>query len=112
MKDFNQFVGERIRNIRKAKGWTQEEFAEKSKFQPSYIAGVERGERNITLDTLEKLVNALDTNPDLFFYQVTTTQLDKSDIIEEHFSFLINKSKKEIELINRLTKDIFNTLKE
>jgi transcriptional regulator with XRE-family HTH domain len=110
MNELNSFVGERIRNIRKAKGWTQEEFAERSKFQPSYIAGVERGERNITLETLEKLLGSLEVNPIVFFYTPEYRQDVTHNIIEKHIAFLLNRNEKEIELIHRLSKDIFKTL--
>ncbi|WP_152679707.1 helix-turn-helix domain-containing protein, partial [Paenibacillus sp. IHB B 3415] len=47
-------VGSRIRELRKAKGWTQEQLAEAASLHYSYIGGVERGDRNISLETLEK----------------------------------------------------------
>lgn len=44
-----QFIGERIRQIRKAKGLTQEELAEKAGINASYMGTVERGDRNISI---------------------------------------------------------------
>ncbi|MET1168220.1 helix-turn-helix transcriptional regulator, partial [Bacillus velezensis] len=52
-------VGNRIRELRKAKGWTQEQLAEAAGLHYSYIGGVERGDRNISLETLEKIINGL-----------------------------------------------------
>ncbi|MDT3425286.1 transcriptional regulator with XRE-family HTH domain [Paenibacillus forsythiae] len=51
-------VGNRIRELRKAKGWTQEQLAEAASLHYSYIGGVERGDRNISLETLEKIIAA------------------------------------------------------
>lgn len=48
-------LGTRIRQRRKALGWTQEELALKAGIDRSYVGGVERGERNITFLTLCKL---------------------------------------------------------
>ena len=41
-----QILGHRIREARKAKGLSQEDLALKSDTDPSYIGGVERGQRN------------------------------------------------------------------
>ena len=46
MSDFLRSIGERIRTIRKLKGLTQEQLAEKTGLQDSYIGGVERGEEH------------------------------------------------------------------
>jgi transcriptional regulator with XRE-family HTH domain len=41
-----KILGERIRSARKAKGLSQEDLALQAETAPSYIGGVERGERN------------------------------------------------------------------
>lgn len=53
-------VGERIRDLRKQHGWSQEELADAAGLDRSYVGGIERGERNITLSTLAELCFALD----------------------------------------------------
>jgi transcriptional regulator with XRE-family HTH domain len=60
-------IGIRIRTIRKHKGMTQDQLAEKAGLQDSYIGGVERGERNISLITLEKIINGLEITPSSLF---------------------------------------------
>ncbi|MDU1847385.1 MAG: helix-turn-helix transcriptional regulator [Niallia nealsonii] len=40
-------IGERIRIIRKIKGFTQEKLAEETGLKASYVSDIERGERNI-----------------------------------------------------------------
>ncbi|SDM51122.1 Helix-turn-helix [Paenibacillus jilunlii] len=54
----SESVGNRIRELRKAKGWTQEQLAEAAFLHYSYIGGVERGDRNISFETLEKIITA------------------------------------------------------
>lgn len=46
-------LGDRIRKLRKARGWTQAEMAEKVGIDRSFLADVERGKRNISVLNLE-----------------------------------------------------------
>lgn len=52
-------VGLQIRKIREAKGYSQEEFAAEANIDRSYMGGVERGERNISVLNLIKIARAL-----------------------------------------------------
>ncbi len=52
--------GEHIRQLRKARGYSQESFAAKLKLHRTYIGAIERGEKNITIKNLEKLANCLE----------------------------------------------------
>ena len=52
-------LGNRIREKRKALGWTQEDLAAKAEIDRSYIGGVERGERNLTFTMLCQISAAL-----------------------------------------------------
>ncbi len=56
----NKHVGLKIRNLRKERNLSQEDFADKCGLHRTYIGAVERGERNITLKTLETIAEALD----------------------------------------------------
>ncbi|WP_417881657.1 helix-turn-helix domain-containing protein [Xanthomarina gelatinilytica] len=59
--------GERVREIRKEKGLSQEELAHKADLHRTYIGMIERAEKNITLINIEKIANALEVNiNDLF----------------------------------------------
>jgi transcriptional regulator with XRE-family HTH domain len=49
------------------RGYSQEAFADLLGYHRTYIGGVERGERNLTLRTVERLATVLDVDPlDLF----------------------------------------------
>jgi transcriptional regulator with XRE-family HTH domain len=51
--------GERVRQLRKKKGLTQETLALACDLDRTYIGGVERGERNISLINIYKIADAL-----------------------------------------------------
>jgi transcriptional regulator with XRE-family HTH domain len=59
--------GEKIRKLRLSKGWTQEQLAERAGLHPTYVGGVERGERNVGFDNLLKLARALNEHPSALF---------------------------------------------
>ena len=50
--DIKILFGKRIRELRKRRGWSQEEFALHVGLDRSYVGGVERGERNISLENI------------------------------------------------------------
>ncbi len=57
--NINQRFGQRIKEIRKAKGLSQEKLANLAEVDRTYLPEVERGERNISLVVAEKIANAL-----------------------------------------------------
>lgn len=58
--DLIQAVATVIRELRRQHDVTQEQLADAAGLDRTYISGVERGARNITLDSLEQIVMALD----------------------------------------------------
>ena len=52
-------LGERIRKLRKKRGWTQVEMAEKVGIDRSFLADVERGKRNISILNVELIAKGL-----------------------------------------------------
>jgi len=57
--DMRKLVGRNLRRLRQQKGWTQEQFAERSGFSQQYLSGLEQGRRNPTVVTLYELAQAL-----------------------------------------------------
>ncbi|RMG29578.1 MAG: XRE family transcriptional regulator [Bacteroidetes bacterium] len=58
-KDILVKFGERVRQLRKEKGLSQEQLAFKAGFHRTYIGMIERAEKNITLVNIEKIARAL-----------------------------------------------------
>ncbi|NLZ73684.1 MAG: helix-turn-helix transcriptional regulator, partial [Bacteroidales bacterium] len=51
MSKLIQSIGATIRELRKAKNWSQEELGFQSNVHPSYIGVIERGEKSISIDS-------------------------------------------------------------
>jgi len=62
----NKF-GKRVRELRRQRGWSQEEFADKAGLHRTYIGSVERGEQNVSIDNIEKLAKTLGVSIDNLF---------------------------------------------
>jgi transcriptional regulator with XRE-family HTH domain len=56
----NQGLGKAIRTVRESKGYTQESFASKAELDRSYYGAIERGEFNITVDTIMTIATGLE----------------------------------------------------
>jgi len=59
--------GAAVRQYRKDKGFSQEAFADECGIDRSYMGGVERGERNIALVNVGKIITTLGLQPSEFF---------------------------------------------
>jgi transcriptional regulator with XRE-family HTH domain len=55
--------GQRLRELRTAQGYSQEEFADRAQLDRTYISGIERGRRNVSLVNIWRLATALGVPP-------------------------------------------------
>ena len=62
-----ELFGDRLRELRKAAGFTQEELADAAELDRSYVGSVERGERNLSIDNVCRLAEAIGVSPAEFF---------------------------------------------
>lgn len=90
-------IGKRIRKYRKAKGWRQEEFAEKLGLSVTYTGMIERGEKAPKLETFIKIANVLEVSTDLLLADVLVTkyEIKTSEMLDE-ISSLKSESKDRI----------------
>jgi transcriptional regulator with XRE-family HTH domain len=58
--DTKKLIGMRIKEIRRSKGLSQEQLAEKADINSKYLSRMERGTENPTLDMFIKLADALE----------------------------------------------------
>lgn len=54
-----ELIGNRIKELRKKKGLSQEELSEKADITPNYLSRIERGTENPTMDMFIRLADAL-----------------------------------------------------
>ncbi len=59
MEDIKKEFGLRIRELRLSRNLSQEKLAELSDLHRTYIGDIERGERNVSLENIEKIAKAL-----------------------------------------------------
>lgn len=60
--DMRKLVGDNCASLRKERGWTQEELAERSGLTQQYLSDLERGKRNPTIVTIYEIAQALDVS--------------------------------------------------
>lgn len=67
MKNIEILIGNKIKDLRLKKGFSQEKLAELSNLHRTYIGMVERGERSITVKRLKQILESLDLTLEEFF---------------------------------------------
>jgi transcriptional regulator with XRE-family HTH domain len=63
MKNYKKILGSNIKTIRKEQKLSQEKLAEFSSLHRTYIGSIERGERNVSLENIVLIAQALNTEP-------------------------------------------------
>ncbi len=63
MTNIQKLFGDKIRELRKKRGLSQEDLAFKSGLHRTYISDIERGSRNVSLRNIEKIAKSLGTSP-------------------------------------------------
>lgn len=92
MEDIKHLLGEQIRHLRKKNGLTQEGLGWKADLHYTYIGAVERGEKNCSLETLNKIARALDVGiHDLLNFHLKTEEVDV-EVVSKRSDKQITKS--------------------
>lgn len=69
-KQLAKALGERIRVLRLDKGLSQEQLGERSGLHTNYIGQIERGEKNLTIESLQKISRSLEIPLEQLFHSI------------------------------------------
>jgi len=61
--DIRTRLGQNVRQLREAKGWSQEDYADRAGIHRTYVSDIERGRRNPTITVVEKLATPFGVSP-------------------------------------------------
>lgn len=106
MSEIAKYIGQRIRNYRTKQSLSQEKLAELAGCHPTYIGQIERGEKNATLESVEKIACALNVPLSRLFEKLAGNDNMDKDIPLKCYEFLLLKSNKEQEQIYRIILEI------
>jgi len=101
MSELSKFIGQRIRNYRTQQQLSQEKLAELSGFHPTYIGQIERGEKNPTIESIERIASALNVSLSQLFEKLGGERAD-DNIPLKCYEFMSAKSKSEQEQLYRI----------
>lgn len=99
-------LGEKIKRIRKQKGYTQEQFAEMIDISSRNVSNIEQGISFPKPETLEKIVNSFNISTDKLF--ATEHIKSKKELIENINQYIekIKDNKQMLEVIYKIIKDL------
>lgn len=108
MNQIRKSFEKRVKELRKARNISQEELGERSGLHYTYIGGVERGERNISLESIEKIAKGLEVNVgELFPFASKKGKIPETDSLRnEILNMLYGCDKKTLKLLAKVIKEI------
>lgn len=59
--------GQKVKQLREEKNFSIEQLANISNVDRNYISDIEKGKRNVSIEIIEKIITALDTDLKVFF---------------------------------------------
>ena len=102
MSELSKIVGQRIRNYRTQLGLSQEKLAELAGCHPTYIGQLERGEKNATLESIDKVASSLKVSFSKLFENLGGENTTERNLPLECYEFLLTKSREEQEQIMKI----------
>lgn len=101
--NIKKLIGHRIKELRKSRHFSQEQLAEMLDISQNALSYIETGENFFSSDTLEKLINALEIEPQEL---MTFAHLQSSDKLLNEIVEMLNKNPDKIKDIYKITKAI------
>ncbi len=111
MSEIAKIVGQRLRYRRNELGYSQEYTSEQAGLHPTYIGQLERGEKNATIESLEKVCIALELPMEDLFRNILPLQAT-SKSARKTYDLLISLSSKEQDAIHVMVENIVKFKRE
>ena len=99
-------LGKRIKKLRVLKGYTQEKLSEMANISQKALSSIEIGENFVTAETLDKLINSLETTAEELF--ATNKEKDSKELIQKINQNLatIGDNSDKLEIVLNLTNSL------
>lgn len=107
MSQIAAYFGMQVKFFRMQKGISQEKLAELSGLHPTYIGQVERGEKNCTLESAEKISQGLQIPIEKLIGKITSFD-DEEDIPHQIYYKILRLSDKDQRSISTIINDIID----
>lgn len=105
MQDIKYTIGQRIKKYRNQKNLSQEQLSELADCHPTYIGQLERGEKNATLETIQKIALALNIPLSQLFEKIEETDITEN-IPLKSYEFFSSKNIKEQKYLYQILMEI------
>ena len=91
-------LGKKIRELRKARGWTQAQLANAANITPEYLSKIETGAKPASIITLRKIASALSMELLIDF----SKRGEEKKTMEGLLNVLAKKSKRDVNIISKI----------
>ncbi len=88
--DILSLIGAKIQSIREKNGVTQDQLGERAGINAKYVSAIERGQKNLTILTLEKIAKGLDV--ELFELLILPVELEPKQRVSKAIDSLIKNA--------------------
>jgi transcriptional regulator with XRE-family HTH domain len=99
-------LGERLRHIRKEQNLSQEQLGELAGLHTNYIGQVERGEKNVTIESLEKIAAGLNVSMEQLFRYIDP--MEREDELGQINELLAARSMQDKVMVLKMIKNVFD----
>lgn len=110
MTDIVKTVGDRIRMYRQKAGISQNDLGDLAGLHNTYIGQIERGEKNVSLEAIDKIIKALGLPYEAFFAKMNHAETESHDIASECYDVVLGMDVKQqrltLEIIRNISKMI------
>lgn len=101
MSETTIWIGHRIQSLRKQRGWTQETLAEYAELHVSYIATLEKGKKNPSIEVVKRISDAFELSLPEFFEDIALPVKNNSVSRQQKVETLLHEySKKLLQLLS------------